>query len=1326
MDQTPNLQSGTTTRRSARWSPMQLEMLRVRGSSDGAERPYQAQWAVTLERRVDRERLERAWSRLWRRHAGILRRMPDGGTDPVPEGEAPPIRFVGDAPDVEAGIEAAWRAGAGSGYRRASMELTVVEPSGGGGGDTVVLTKHHVYADGGGTSVFVREVLAPALGVGELDLSHEQPAPDFDRYLDWLDREAQDPAHEAFWRARFEGADVGMGIDFLAPPGGHHSAPAAPIGGFGSVERTLDARRTAALRATLDELGARPSTASHAVAGLVLASGSGGADAVFGSVRAMRDVPVEGARAMLGNLVTSLCVRVAADPGRTVGELLRETRANDRAARAHAGIALHDLQRIVRGATGRPFEALVVHNDGTRLENARRELGAAALAVDVRQDPSSPLVFVVGFGETVELEVKWDRARVSDARAERLANRFLHILAALAGDPERRVRELPVACDDELAAALAAGDGGPSLCAPMRLDDGFRATLAHAPDTTAVETLDARLTYREVDRRARMLAHALRAAGARADAPVALCMGRDLLLAPAQLAAWYAGSYFVPIDPELPPDRARMLVEESRAAVVVGCVEDCAALDGLAVACVDPALVGPELADAEIARGASADIAYAFFTSGSTGRPRLTLLTHQGVASYLYGIRRHYRLPDRVSTLGATPVGFDPSIIEVHLALLTGGTVGLLPRGAHLDFDRMTRTIEAVGASFATFVPAVLERLLDGVAGDAASWPRERLATLRAVVSGGEALPANVPASFRTAFGAASRIELFNAYGPTETSIGVTGIPIRAGDQPPYPIGTPVAGVRLRVVDAVGRTLPIGSFGELAISGIQVGRGYAGDPAKTAERFRDLGDPDGASYLAGDLATIDEQGVVRFFGRMDFQFKVRGVRIEAEEVERAMCEVAGVQSAVVWYRGDGAARKVIGYYRAAEGAAGGIESRLRAHLKEVLPAQVVPAAFVQVDAWPLSANGKVDRRRLVPPVDLGSADAPDLHPPPAATLAERQLRGRVAEIFAEILKSRDVRMTSSFLDLGGDSLGAVVLLDRLAREFGLAPGIADFLRDPTPVAIARRLLEGGATVRVEPVVAIHPSTARETLHCLPGVGGLAAFTYLPIAGEVAGEFRCLGYQLPGAGDGETPMRSFRAMASLLADRIVAQTPEGEIHLMGYSFGGHLAVEIATMLAARGRSVATLVVLDAAPPRLFDRARMALRHLAQSLGRDRSSGRLTRPEKLAGFRTVRGEDLGEVERRLRAVTRLSQVALAMHVPAAIPCALDLVTSNGGDIGVAGFREHVLRAWRPYARNGLRIESSDAGHVALVRYAGVPAIARVLRRSLAELAERRAAR
>jgi enterobactin synthetase component F len=645
----------------------------------------------------------------------------------------------------------------------------------------------------------------------------------------------------------------------------------------------------------------------------------------------------------------------------------------------------------------------------------------------------------------------------------------------------------------------------------------------------------------------------------------------------------------------------------------------------------------------------------------------------------------------------------------------------------------MTRTIEAVGASFATFVPAVLERLLDGVAGGNAMWPRERLRTLRAIASGGEALPANVPGAFRAAFGAPPQgtgpgVELFNAYGPTETSIGVTGIPIREGDEPPYPIGRAVAGVRLRVVDRVGRTLPIGSFGELAISGVQVGRGYAGDAAKTAERFRDLGDRDGASYLTGDLATIDEQGVVRFYGRMDFQFKVRGVRIEAEEIERAMCEVSGVQSAVVWYRGDGGARKVIGYYRpvgAAEaGGATALEQRLRAHLKEVLPAQVVPAAFVAVDAWPLSANGKVDRRRLVPPADLGTAEASDPLAPPASTLAERQLRARVAEIFAEVLKTREVRMTSSFLDLGGDSLGAVVLLDKIAREFGLAPGIADFLGEPTPVAIARRLLAGGATVRVEPVVVIHPSKARETLHCLPGVGGLAAFTYLPIAGELAGEIRCLGYQLPGAGDGEKPMLSFRRMAKLLADRVEGQTPEGDIHLMGYSFGGHLAVEIAAMLAARGRTIATLVVLDAAPPRVIERVRMVARTLARSLRRGGASSKLTRTEELAGFRSVRGDDLGEVERRLRAVMRLSQVSVALHLPGAIPCTLDLVVSNGGDVGVAGFRQRVESAWKPYARHGLRIESSDTGHVMLVRYGGVPAIARVLRRSLAEQAARRA--
>jgi amino acid adenylation domain-containing protein len=1230
---------------------------------------------------------------------------------------------------VQDAVEAVWQAGAGSSYGRAPLELSIIanEP-----GDTIVLTAQHAFLDGQGFIIFVREVLAPVLkGDHQVPLSDDSP-PNFDAYLDWLDQEAVNPSHESYWRRRMDNADVGIGIDFLAASDSPRTVSTGRCARFGATKRILNDPATRGVRSRLDELRVRPSTASHAVVGLLLASGAGAPDAVFGSVRAMRDVPVAGVGSLLGNLATSIGVRVQASHKRSIGELLQSIRCDDRTARNHACLPIHDLQRVLRGATGRPFEVLVVHNDGSWFEQVQRELGPIAKNVEFRQEPSNPLVFLISFGRTIELELKWDRSRVSDERAERLADRFAMLMAELAGDPSRLVQSLPVCTEAEIASVRAVGDGGPSVCAPMRLDDGFRRVLLQTPDAIAIRTLDAQMTYGEVHRRARVLAHALRELSAPSDAPVALVMGRDLLLPAAQLATWYAGTSFVMIDPELPSERVRMMLEDSRARIVIGRKEDCITLGELGLAHIDPSYDGPALHEGNFARDASDSVAYALFTSGSTGRPKLALLTHQGVANYLFGIHRCYSLPVRVSTVAMTPVGFDPSIIELHLALLTGGCIGLLPRGTHLDFEHMTRIVESVEASFATFVPSVLERFLVRLAEPKATRERARVHSLRAVVSGGEELSSRIPPLFHAIFGECApgkfaQTKLFNAYGPTEASIGVTAMPIQLSDIHPYPIGRCVPGVRVRVIDDAGRTLPIGALGELVIAGIQVGRGYANDALRTAQRFRDDGDSDGACYLTGDLATIDECGIVRFYGRKDLQLKLRGVRIEPGEIERAMCEVSGVQSAVVWYHGEAGSRKLVGYYMADPAArsesSDTVERRILTHLKGVLPRQVVPSLLVRVAAWPLNANGKIDRTRLIPLSNPRNSEPTDSAPPPAMTLAERQIRVRVAELFAEVLKSRDIRMTSSFLDLGGDSLGAVVLLDKIAREFGIAPGIGDFLHEPTPVAIAQKLLERGATVRVERVVQIHPSVASETLHCLPGIGGLAAFTYLPIAGEVVDEFRCLGYQLPGASDREQPMLSFSRIAKLLAARVEEQTPIGDIHLVGYSFGGHLAVEIATMLAARGRTIATLVVLDAAPPRPIERVRMLLRHLAWSLGYRGATVRLTELEKLAGLRTVRGDDLGEVERRLRAVMRLSQVSVALHRPRMIPCRLDLVVSNGGDVGVPGFREYVTSAWTPYARYGLRIESSDTGHVMLVRSAGVPAIARVLRRSLEERAGRK---
>jgi amino acid adenylation domain-containing protein len=1330
---------------------MQMEMFRTIAVRAEGTRPYQWQWAATVDRQLDLAALQSAWNLFWTRHHTNLSisfgdevavpQHVDAVAVPVAIPVAIPMAMdvamdVREGVPIESTLDEAWNRGAGFEYGRLPIELMVLRAP---EGDTVSFTAHHAYADGGGTSVLLAEVIAPALGLRSVEEIAATQAPDFREFVQWFARESASSSVCDYWERRFAGADVGVGLDWLRREGGFLQQNSV---GSRRATRRLAPEISAQLKSALVAAGVRPSSASHLAVGLLMASAAGSQSANFGTIRALRDIELPGVRAMLGNLVNLVGVRVDVDGTATVREMLQRVRAHDRDARANSAIALHDLQRIARQSTGRPIELIVVHSDSTRVEEACQTLGTKCVhSVRVRQESTNPIAVIIGFGESVEIEVLWDPSQIYAQRAERFADRLAHMLTQFSNGLDRPIGELEVTTPAERAESIRCGDGGAALVTIERLDDAISAVARRTPAAIAVDDTTRAITYAELEQSARILAGVIGNTGTSRDAPIGICMGRDLELPACHLACWFAGRFFIPLDPELPAERLRMLAEEAGITLVIGRSVDCTAFDGLSVRVIDPTDVARSQQHAVCADDGALprspdDLAYAFFTSGSTGKPKVTLVAHRGVAHFLAGVRHAYGLPDRVSVVNLTPVGFDPSIIELHLPLTTGGTVGVVPPGLHVDFGRVAQTAAAIHADHLTLVPAVLARMAE----TAGAWDVGGFRSVSVITSGGDAMPTALSAAFHANFGQLG-IRLFNAYGPTETSIAVTVMELRRDFVAPFPIGRAIPGVRLRVVDPTLRALPIGAHGELLISGTQVGGGYLADPTLTNAKFVRLSDEHGRSYRTGDRVAMDEDGVVWFHGRLDFQFKVRGMRVEAGEIEQVMCDVDGVESAVAWYVGDGADRRVVGYFKmlggvAARvgqgvGAASDCVARLRAELKARLPSQVVPAALVQVSEWPLSASGKIDRRRLPIPESVLEV-GPVARIPPAATIAEQLLRVRVAEIFAQLLRAKDAQVDSSFFDLGGDSLGAVLLIDRLMREFGTAPSIADMLADPTPIAIARRLARGGAVTRIEPVVAILPSQAAEVLHCFPGIGGLAAFTYIPLAEALRDDFRCFGYQLPGAGDGEKLSYHLRDSARLLAQRVRERSGDRPAHLVGFSFGGILAVEVAAALEAQRVSVGSVTVLDASPIRNRDRLGRLGRTALRFAGLSKASKQLRKLDELAGIRTVNGANLGDVERRLRQVMDAAGISMVAHRMSRIRCGLEVVLSNGKHTHVEADGAppngekpdgSIVTRWSRYTAGGVRLTRTDASHNGLVRREGVPRVAEAIRRALADSRARR---
>ncbi|RLS91569.1 MAG: alpha/beta fold hydrolase [Planctomycetota bacterium] len=1308
-------------RRALPLTQMQSEMLRASVQRVGSARPYQLQTTVELRCRLDLFQLRSNWTRLWSDHRVL--RCP---SHLAPHNALPEIEVV-EGHGVKAAAANAWKQGAGCAYDNAPLQLLVVR---GAQHDAVVITAHHAVLDGAGVWHLMRSLIAPACpreGFTHAPESSQSGATagEFSDFVGWFENHSTQQENSAYWKQLLAGVDVGHGIEWLQrtelQP---HSSPTTV-----SVKREMPQQIADALRAKAIEFGVRPSTLTHAAVGLLLASCAGAPSAVFGTVRSMRHAPIDGIHAMLGNLATPIAVRVDVDPTATVGAFLAQVRQHDREGAGHSAIGLLELQTAVRGAIARPLDVMVVHNDRRALDHARDALGSDLVeTIMLRQEATHPLVIKVGFGAAVDIEIIATTHDVAALRAERFADRLVMLMQALVEDDSRLLGALPVATAEESHAALAAGDGGLALINASRLDDLFRVQSARDPSAISVTDLERSLTYAQLEQRARSIAYALTHDDADVTRPVGAFLGRDVDLPAIHLGCWFAGRHFVPLDPELPAQRLHMMVREAGIETIIGRGDSAGFRDACQVKFIDLASIAWSCALEEIVQRPARDLAYAFFTSGSSGAPKLTLVEHLGAANYLSSIHACYKLPARTHAIQMIPVGFDPSIIELHLPLITGGCIGVLKPGEHVDFARVAQVAEQVGASFMTCVPSVLESFLES-APDALL---DQMRSLRCVAVGGEAMPIPLPAAFYQRF-SQHGTHLYNAYGPTETSIGVTAMAVRADMTSAIPLGHALPGVRLSIRDEQARVLPFGAVGELVIAGVQVGRGYAGDAEQTLARFGTEELTGARWYRTGDRASIDETGLIEYHGRSDFQFKVRGVRVEAGEIESVMTKVMGVASAAVWYSGEGAERKVIGYYKEQVDAPSNLEHALEAHLRSVFPVQLVPAAFVKVEQWPVGASGKIDRKQLQAPAQLGLRKADVAHRAHFAqktSISERMMSGRVAEIFASVLRVSEVGLDDSFLRLGGDSLGSVLLIDRINSAFNAKLAISTFIADPTPAGIARALHSGGATLHIEPVAVIAQSNATEFVHCFPGVGGLAAFTYLGLAHELKQDAQLIGYQLPGVADNDQPCRTINAMARLLARRVTEHANGAPIHLLGFSFGGLLAVEVARVLSDAGTPVSSVVLLDVLPPSTRDRLRMLWRELRVAWRRRRGRGKKAPTyaaelgvqdfAEMTGLATIGarrpGLAAGELETRLRLLLRSTGLALMTHHMRPVLVPIELIVSLRADGPNTAKIQRPHERWRALARGGLHVTSVDCKHVEIVRAPGIPTIAQVLRSAI----------
>ncbi|WP_073967626.1 non-ribosomal peptide synthetase [Streptomyces sp. CB02460] len=796
----------------------------------------------------------------------------------------------------------------------------------------------------------------------------------------------------------------------------------------------------AALAALARESGASVFMVAQAAVSTLLSRSGAGTDIPVGSPIAGRtDQQLDD---LVGFFVNTLVLRTDLSGDPTFRELLHRVRETDLAAWAHQDLPFDRLVEVInpeRSASRHPlFQVMLTLTDaatptltadGLDTEAEFTWLRAAKFDLTFSfAEHRGPDGTPGGLDITVEYATDLYDADAVEASADRL----LRLLHAAAGTPDVPVGELDLLSSDERELLLAGRAGAVTEDAGAGLGELFAAQVARTPDAVALVEGARELTYRELDGRVNAFARRLIAEGVVPGSRVALFQERSVDAVVATLGVVKAGAVYVPLDTRYPMERVELIVGQSDVGFFVT-GSDAEALRLPAGVKVLTGGVPSEDGTDPGVRVHPDQVVYAMFTSGSTGVPKGVAVTHRNVADLarqgMYANGAHRRV------LLHSPLAFDASTYEMWVPLLSGGTLVVAPAG-HLDPAAYGRLIAEHGVT-ALWLTAGLFRLV-------AEEAPETFAGVSEVWAGGDVVP---PEAVRRVLDRNPGIAVVNGYGPTETTTFAATHRVQGAfaGSGAVPIGRALDNHRLYVLDPGLRLVPPGTPGELYIAGAGLAQGYLDRPSLTADRFvaDPYGPPGGRMYRTGDLVRWNGEGSLEYLGRADQQVKLRGFRIELGEIESVLAGHPAVGQAVVSVREDRPGDKRL----VAHVVGDGLDlDELRRHAAALLPDYMVPAAFVPMDALPLTANGKVDRKALPAPVagqDTSEGRAP-------RTPAEELLCG----LFAEILGASVVTVDDHFFHLGGHSLLATRLISRVRQAFGVGITVKDLFQGPTPAALA--------------------------------------------------------------------------------------------------------------------------------------------------------------------------------------------------------------------------------------------------------------------------------
>ena len=913
-------------------------------------------------------------------------------------------------------------------------------------------SQHHLLLDGWSSSLVLGEVMETYAGLraGREPARVRRRRP-FREMVRWLQQQDV-PAAERFWKEKLGGFTTPTPLVLGRPEMEGRRAPEL----YAEKESFLSNGETARLVAFAQDNQLSLNTVAQGAWSLLLGRYSGESDVVYGTIVSGRPPDLDGSDEMVGLFINSVPVRARVDESEAAVTWLRRVQASLVEQEPYGFCSLAEIQTWSEVPGGTPlFESLLIFQNYPVQEVLNKPVTGVRVSEFQVFDPNNyPLTLVVTPGEALSLRVLYDAGRFDQETIARLLGHYQTILKSIVAAPGQAVERIDLLTAAEREQILSEwNQTARETPIGKTVVDLFESHAAGTPGRVALVCEGVARTYGELRERSNALAHHLQeTAPIEADDRIVILLPRSLAMVESILAIWKCGAAYVPVDPNYPAARIERILADAKPRLIL--VESAAALAGLttgkaAVVCLDALLPDRTAPPPPFQSKASPHgLAYVIYTSGSTGQPKGAMVEHRGMTNHILGMVRDLEITEQSVVAQTASHCFDISVWQFFAALISGAQTHIYPDQIVLQPAALASRLDRDGVTVVQFVPSYLAALIDELR---SVQPPPPLSHLKFMVLIGEILK---PSYVEAWFALYPRVTMMNAYGPTEASDSITHfIMDRTPDWASIPVGRPVQNLQVYIVDRRMRLCPVGVRGEICVAGVGVGRGYLFDPERTAAVFEAdpfRKDANGRLYHTGDIGCYAPDGNILFFGRKDFQVKIRGHRIEPGDVEAAITELDGIINAAVIAREEAAGGgQFLCAYVSQRDRAVWSASALREALSHKLPDYMLPDVWTILPELPLTPNGKVNRQALPEPAGQTKARS-DYRPP--VTRVEKA----IAAIWQDVLE-RPLGVEDRFFEIGGHSLHAVRIVSRIRRDLGVEATLAQLFAHDTVRTLARAL-----------------------------------------------------------------------------------------------------------------------------------------------------------------------------------------------------------------------------------------------------------------------------